>query len=103
MAQARIAGGQYQAVPKDAISKTSGIPFSTHTTPSGDKLVQIYDVALVCMAPEVWEELFDSKTEMAAREVAGNYEKFYDQVASTDPGIPGATGAHADLEVKLSR
>jgi hypothetical protein len=102
IAQSRLSSGEYVPVPKDAFRKDSGIPFSTHTTPTGDKVCQVFDVALVAMSPEVWGNNFRVKEEMANRAIAGNWESFYDAVENTDPG-PGAIGARGELEVKLSR
>jgi len=80
---------QYRFVPETAMSKDTDLPYSTHQSPQGDEWVQVYDVALVCMAPQVFDELFRAKEAMGIAAVADNLDGFYAGVESE-----GGVGSH---------
>jgi hypothetical protein len=96
IAHSRIGQDIYIPVPKDAIRRDCGLPFSTHTTPSGEKLCQVYDVALVAVSPDNWEHYFREKERAGVQAVAGNIDRFYSGIENSDPGA-GAIGATAEV------
>lgn len=94
IAKSHMRRGMYTFVPQEALRDDTTIPYTTHTSAAGSEWVQVYDVALVAVSPQVWEMLFKAKEAMGVSAVAGNVQNFY---AGADE-----TGAKASHEFYTS-
>jgi hypothetical protein len=79
----RIRQGMYEYVPESALKEDSGLPYQTFKTAKGVDSIQVGDLVLVCCSPQVYERLFKIKEALGVRQLAGNFEKFDNDVSST--------------------
>jgi len=80
MLAARIRSKKYKYVPEEALKEGNDLPYFTHKTPKGDETVQVYDVVLCCVSPEIWADLYEIGQNMGVAALVGNYNMFQDEV-----------------------